>query len=208
MAIYICRGCDQTGLVHGYPESRAKKGDFTCELMGLIRSNNPGQGTLGFEDEQMNFEFECLGDESLLPNHLGLDSQATKARYLSFLRSLFRAAVNEWRWLGRVPNIKVRQKKEIRVRWLTQEEAARLIKCMPDVIKPVVIFALATGLRRSNILNLEWSQLDLQRKVAWIHPEDAKGGKAIGVALNDTACQVLRNQIGKHNRWVFVHTKA
>ncbi|MDC9615268.1 hypothetical protein PSI19_15625 [Xenorhabdus khoisanae] len=73
MAIYICRGCDQTGLVHGYPESRAKKGDFTCELMGLIRSNNPRQGTLGFEDEQMNFEFECLGDESLLPNHLGLD---------------------------------------------------------------------------------------------------------------------------------------
>lgn len=104
-------------------------------------------------------------------------SQATKARYLSFLRSLFRAAVNEWRWLGRVPNIKVRQKKEIRVRWLTQEEAARLIKCMPDVIKPVVIFALATGLRRSNILNLEWSQLDLQRKVAWIHPEEQKVGK-------------------------------
>lgn len=39
-------------------------------------------------------------------------------------------------------------------------------------------------------------------------PRRAKGGKAIGVALNDTACQVLRNQIGKHNRWVFVHTKA
>ncbi|WP_340619286.1 tyrosine-type recombinase/integrase [Xenorhabdus siamensis] len=135
-------------------------------------------------------------------------SQATKARYLSFLRSLFRAAVNEWKWLGRAPNIKVRQKKEIRVRWLTQEEAARLIKCMPDIMKPVVIFALATGLRRSNILNLEWSQIDLQRKVAWIHPEDTKGGKAIGVALNDTACKVLRDQIGKHNRWVFVHTKA
>lgn len=79
---------------------------------------------------------------------------------------------------------------------------------MPDHFKPVVLFALATGLRRSNILDLEWSQIDIQKKIAWIHPEDAKGGRAIGVALNDTACSVLRGQIGKHNRWVFVHVSS
>ncbi|WP_274370129.1 tyrosine-type recombinase/integrase [Morganella morganii] len=135
-------------------------------------------------------------------------TQATKDRYLAFLRSLFRAAVNDWKWIGKSPTIKVRQKKEIRVRWLTKEEATILIQCMPDVMKPVVMFALATGLRRSNILNLEWTQIDLQRKVAWIHPEDTKGGKAIGVALNETACRVLRMQIGKHQQYVFVHTEA
>ncbi|WGL99713.1 site-specific integrase [Arsenophonus sp. aPb] len=135
-------------------------------------------------------------------------SAATKARYLSFLRSLFRAAVNDWKWLERAPIIKIKQQKEIRIRWLTKEEASRLIKCMPNTFKPVVIFALATGLRRSNILNLEWSQIDLQRKVAWIHPDEAKGGKAIGVALNNTACKVLTGQIGKHHHWVFVHTEA
>lgn len=79
---------------------------------------------------------------------------------------------------------------------------------MPESIKPVVIFALATGLRRSNIIDLEWQQVDMQRKVAWVNPENAKAGKAIGVALNDTACRVLRDQIGKSSRWVFVHTKA
>lgn len=135
-------------------------------------------------------------------------TQATKDRYLAFLRSLFRAAVNDWKWIGKSPTIKVRQKKEIRVRWLTKEEATTLIQCMPDVMKPVVMFALATGLRRSNILNLEWTQIDLQRKVAWIHPEDTKGGKAIGVALNETACRVLKMQIGKHQQYVFVHTEA
>lgn len=135
-------------------------------------------------------------------------SQATKARYLAFLRSLFKVAVDEWKWIGRTPTIKIRQQKEIRVRWLTKEEASTLIKCMPEIFKPVVIFAIATGLRRSNILNLEWSQIDLQRKVAWIHPEDTKGGKAIGVALNNTACKVLKDQIGKHQRFVFVHTEA
>lgn len=48
----------------------------------------------------------------------------------------------------------------------------------------------------------------MQRKVAWINTENAKAGKAIGVALNDTVCRVLKGQIGKHSRWVFVHTKA
>jgi len=28
------------------------------------------------------------------------------------------------------------------------------------------------------------------------------------VALNDTACRVLREQIGNHNKWVFVHLKS
>ncbi|UJT78291.1 site-specific integrase [Edwardsiella piscicida] len=134
-------------------------------------------------------------------------SQGTKNKYIAFIRSLFRIAVNEWHWMDVAPSLKTKPPANKRIRWLTKEEASRLVDCMPDSIKPVVIFALATGLRRSNILDLEWCQVDMQRKVAWINPENAKGGKAIGVALNDTACRVLRDQIGKHSRWVFVHTK-
>lgn len=124
------------------------------------------------------------------------------------MRSLLRAAANEWGWIKAAPVIKTKKPIIKRIRWLTREEANRLIECMPESIKPVVIFALATGLRRSNILDLEWTQVDMQRKVAWINPENAKAGKAIGVALNDTACKVLKRQIWKHSRWVFVHTKA
>lgn len=123
------------------------------------------------------------------------------------MRSLLRAAANEWGWIKAAPVIKTKKPISKRIRWLTREEANRLIECMPETIKPVVIFALSTGLRRSNILDLEWTQVDMQRKVAWINPENAKAGKAIGVALNDTACKVLKGQIGKHSRWVFVHTK-
>ena len=135
-------------------------------------------------------------------------AQATRYSHLAFIRALLRIAANEWKWLDRLPVVKAKQPKQKRIRWLTQEEATRLIECMPEHLKPVVIFALATGLRRSNILNLEWSQIDMQRRVAWIHPEDAKAGRAIGVALNDTACNVLKQQIGKHSRWVFVHVKS
>ncbi|EPU3839107.1 site-specific integrase [Providencia stuartii] len=135
-------------------------------------------------------------------------SQATKSSYLALIKSILRAAEREWKWLDKAPVIKVNQPKNKRIRWLEPHEAARLILECPEPLKSVVRFALATGLRRSNIINLEWQQIDMQRKVAWIYPEDSKSGKAIGVALNDTACQVLRDQIGNHHKWVFVHKEA
>lgn len=135
-------------------------------------------------------------------------SPSTKSQYLSFIRGLLRTVANDWGWIKSAPVVKTRKPISKRIRWLSKEEANRLIECMPDSIKPVVIFALYTGLRRSNILSLEWNQIDMPRKVAWINPENAKAGKAIGVALNDTACKVLREQMGKSSRWVFVHTKA
>ncbi|WP_425335165.1 site-specific integrase [Pectobacterium aroidearum] len=133
-------------------------------------------------------------------------SESTKYSFQAFMRSLLRIAANEWGWLNSVPVVKARQPRNKRIRWLTHDEARQLIDALPAHLKPVVTFALATGLRRSNILDLEWSQVDMQRRMAWIHPENAKGGKAIGVALNDTACGVLKGQIGKHHRWIFVHT--
>lgn len=91
-----------------------------------------------------------------------------------------------------------------RVRWLEHEETKRLINECPEPLKSVVKFALATGPRRSNIINMEWQQIDMQRRVAWVNPEDSKSNRAIGVALTDTASKVLRDQIGNHYKWVFV----
>ncbi len=92
---------------------------------------------------------------------------------------------------------------------MADQGRGRTVNCLhAGVDKAGGDIALATGLRRSNIIDLEWQQVDMQRKVAWVNPENAKAGKAIGVALNDTACRVLRDQIGKSSRWVFVHTEA
>ncbi|WP_445496643.1 tyrosine-type recombinase/integrase [Photorhabdus sp. SF281] len=135
-------------------------------------------------------------------------STATKAKHLSLMKSLLRSAERDWKWLEKAPVIKVPTVRDKRVRWLEPHEAQKLVDECPEPLKSVVKFALATGLRRSNIINLEWSQIDMQRKVAWIHPDQSKSARAIGVALNETSCKVLRDQIGNHNRWVFVHTKA
>lgn len=123
------------------------------------------------------------------------------------MKAILRAAERDWKWLEKAPVIKIPSVRNKRVRWLEHEEAKRLIDECPEPLKSVVKFALATGLRRSNIINMEWQQIDMQRRVAWVNPEDSKSNRAIGVALNDTACKVLRDQIGKHHKWVFVHTK-
>ncbi|WP_394515389.1 tyrosine-type recombinase/integrase [Pantoea sp. SGAir0215] len=135
-------------------------------------------------------------------------STSTKAKHLALMKALMRAAEREWKWIEKSPVIKVPQKRNKRVRWLEPAEAQRLINECPEPLKSTVEFALATGLRRSNIVDLKWRQIDLQRKVAWIYPEDSKSGRAIGVALNDMAESVLRRQIGQHNIWVFVHTES
>ena len=135
-------------------------------------------------------------------------STSTKAKHLALMKALMRAAEREWKWIEKSPVIKVPQERNKRVRWLEPAEAQRLIDECPEPLKSTVEFALATGLRRSNIVDLKWQQIDMQRKVAWIYPEESKSGRAIGVALNDTACAVLKRQLGKHHNWVFVHTEA
>ncbi|HHT9073268.1 tyrosine-type recombinase/integrase [Edwardsiella tarda] len=137
-----------------------------------------------------------------------LASTATKATHLAFIKALLRTAERDWKMLDKAPIVKVPQPKNKRIRWLEPHEAKRLIDECPEPLKSVVEFALATGLRRSNIINLEWKQIDMQRRVAWINPEDAKAGRAIGVALNDTACRVLKKQIGNHQQWVFVYRES
>jgi integrase len=69
----------------------------------------------------------------------------------------------------------------------------------------MVKFSLATGLRQSNVTKLEWSQVDMARRVAWIHGDQAKAGKPIHVTLNDTAMDVLTKQLGKGSTVVFTY---
>ncbi|MDN2670262.1 site-specific integrase [Janthinobacterium sp. SUN026] len=64
-------------------------------------------------------------------------------------------------------------------------------------------FALATGLRKSNVTGLCWSQVDLSRRVALIHPDQSKTRRAIAVPLNVDALRVLSLQLGRHPVRVF-----
>ena len=64
-------------------------------------------------------------------------------------------------------------------------------------------FSLATGLRRANVTGLQWCDVDLIKRHALIHPDQAKAKRAIPVPLNEDAIIILRKQIGKHEQFVF-----
>lgn len=90
-----------------------------------------------------------------------------------------------------------------RIRWLTAEEWQSLRKALPEHLVPMADLAIATGLRQANVFWLEWSQVDLARRKAWIHPDEAKAGEPIAVPLSDAAVAVLEQQRGKSEVWVF-----
>jgi integrase len=124
-------------------------------------------------------------------------------RVMEVARAVLRKAANEWEWLDRVPRVRMLPEAKRRIRWLTQDEAGRLIQVLPEHLAAMVRFSLETGLRRSNVTGLEWSQVDLARRTAWIHPDQAKARKAIVVPLSTAAVMVIREQLGKHPSHVF-----
>jgi integrase len=65
------------------------------------------------------------------------------------------------------------------------------------------LFALATGLRQSNVIGLEWSHVNLDTGHAWVDAAHSKNRKPIAVPLNTTALAVLQRQLGKHPERVF-----
>ncbi len=130
-------------------------------------------------------------------------SPATANRILALIRSVLRRAALDWEWIEKVPRIRLFKEAKRRIRWLTPEEVQRLLDELPPHQQDLVLFALSTGLRQANVVYLEWSQVDLVRKVCWIHPDQAKARKAIHVPLNSSAMAVLLRQVGKHPQRVF-----
>ena len=128
---------------------------------------------------------------------------ATVNRTLEVIRAILRRCVNEWEWLDRVPRIRMLKEPTRRVRFLSREEAQRLLSELPSHLADMAAFSLATGLRRANVTGLLWTQVDLVRKVAWIHPDQAKARKAIPVPLNAEAVNMIRAQLGRHPTHVF-----
>ena len=128
---------------------------------------------------------------------------ATVNRTLEVIRAILRKSVNEWEWLDRVPSVRMLREPTRRVRFLTREEATRLIAELPGHLADMAAFTLATGLRRSNVTGLLWSQVDMARRLAWIHPDQAKARKAIAVPLNGEAVVILRRLAGRHPTHVF-----
>ena len=144
--------------------------------------------------------------DRLISRGLAKRSDRTKDMYVALIRAIFRKAMREWEWIETMPAFRTYgQGGKVRVRYLTRAQAEALLGRLPEHQREVVLFALATGLRQRNILDLTWDRVDVERRIATIGEGDTKNQDALGVPLNDIALGVLGRQEGKHRSHVFTY---
>ena len=96
-------------------------------------------------------------------------SNSTVVRYMAALSHAFTVAVREWGWIEDSPLRKVTKPKEPsgRVRFLDDDERGRLLDACKEsrspYLLPIVTLALATGMRKGEILNLTWGNINFER---------------------------------------------
>lgn len=90
-----------------------------------------------------------------------------------------------------IKKVKIINPENQRLRFLTRDEADRLISKCSKHLAPIVELALNTGMRRGEILNLTWDRVDLQNGNIMLTQKDTKGKSIREVPLNETAKRVL-----------------
>ena len=123
-------------------------------------------------------------------------SSATRNRYRALIRAILRKCEREWGWLDRCPAFRTEKEAFKRVLYLSREQALLLIGCVPEWHRNPVRFALLTGLRKSNVYDMCWEEVDLANASAFVHADEAKAGNKILVPLNTSAVAMLESLQG------------
>ncbi len=131
-------------------------------------------------------------------------SNATVNRALQLLRAILRAAEREWDWIDRAPHVRLLPEPKRRIRWLTKEEADRLLSELPSHLKLMANFTLCTGLRESNVAGLKWSQINLaSRSMACPVKSTVMKAKSLSLPLCNQAIEILETCKGNDAEFVF-----
>jgi integrase len=124
-------------------------------------------------------------------------SAGTVIRELAYLSSIINHARREWGI--NVPNpvqmVRKPSSPPARARVLSDDEVSILLHALEPTgrrshwTKPAVQLALATAMRRGELLSLRWEQIDLQARTAFL--PDTKNGDSRTVPLSSSALETL-----------------
>ncbi|MGD2085615.1 MAG: site-specific integrase [Candidatus Aminicenantes bacterium] len=109
----------------------------------------------------------------------------TVNREVGLLRSMINLAV-EWFDLELKPIKYEMTKEEPKERILTEQEMGRLIENSETPLRHIILVALNTGMRKSEILNLEWDQVNLEEGFIRIEAQRSKNRKIRVIPLNNS----------------------
>ena len=132
--------------------------------------------------------------------------KSTINRELACLRKILAKAV-DWGYLIKNPmnGLKLFSEKDnLKERILSREEEIRLLEASSGHLKSILIFALNTGMRRGEILNLKWNQIDLESRK--IRVDMTKSDRIRFVSINTDLFQELL--VLKNNNHLSAHVFA
>lgn len=126
---------------------------------------------------------------------------ATVNRELACLKHIYTKAM-DWNKTRSNPTKKIKLYREPkgRVRFLDEKELPALLEACGEPLKSMVAIALNTGLRKGNLILLQWKDIDFQRNLIFI--EDTKAGEPFRIPINNIVVSTLERQ-PKYGPYVF-----
>lgn len=119
-------------------------------------------------------------------------TKATANRDLALFRYMFNMAV-KWGFLSKSPVAEVKKYKEDDrpMRVLSVEEEQALRKASPPHLRTLIVAALNTGMRRGELLSLQWDAVDLEERTITV--QYSKSGRVRHTPLNEVLWKALRD---------------
>lgn len=124
--------------------------------------------------------------------------QATVNLELLTLKNIFRQAI-KWNYLQKDPSREIKKLKvtdQKTPKFLTLEEIQTLLECCNSIIHKMVYTILNTGLRKEELLSLEWRDVDFKRQTLTVAHEPphrtVKGKESRTIPLNPMLSEMLQ----------------
>jgi integrase len=174
------------------------------QYMDYVRANKRSW----LRDQQILAHLNCAFGNMLLPDitvlpieryklaRLQAVSPATVNRELAGLKRLFNLAEQWGLYRGRNPvkGVRFLDENNLKFRTLSEIEEAALLSCCSPYLHDLVTFAINTGLRLGDILNLKWEEVDLEKGI--INTVVRKRRRMLEMPLNEKALSIAKGWHG------------
>ena len=203
-------------------ERRKIRGEITLGeffKLYLERHSKPHKKSWQFDEREINKYLSHWFNRRLseitrnevhkLHSKLGVENGRTQAnRVLERVRNMYNKA-REWGWEGDNPGIGIKKFKEVsRDRFLNAQELPRFFAALEEeseLISDFFQIALFTGARKTNVLMMQWAEIDMHLRT-WRIPH-TKNGEPQTLPLSEEAFQILkRRKKDADSVWVFPGT--
>ena len=200
-----CRTFEEFSELYMNTHSRQFKKSWKCDYYALNAHLKPFFGELPL-DGITPFLIEQFRSKKLKE---GLSAPSTN-RLLALLKSMYSKAQIWNHFTGENPVKAVTlfsERDNLKQRILSPAEEEKIKEESADHLRPIIITALNTGMRKNEILSLESKRVDLERRI--IEVVKTKSGMNRSIPINDVLYAVLKEQkrISK-SKYVFPHPET